>query len=91
MSLTIQLPPKIATLLRKKAAKKGLPAGDYVRTLIEREVAPPRLSSKSSSHTTKHKAWKAAFHSWLGSHGRVAAPTVPLEALRRENLYEDCR
>ena len=47
MSLTIQLPPKIATLLRKKAARKGLAAGDYVRTLIEREVAPLRLSSKS--------------------------------------------
>jgi hypothetical protein len=91
MSLTILLSQEIEALLRKKAAKKGLAAGDYVRTLIEREVAPPQLSGKSPSRAAKQKVWREAFRSWLGSHGHVAGPTVPLEALRRENLYEDCR
>jgi hypothetical protein len=91
MSLTIQLPPGIETLLRKKAARKGLAAGDYVRTLIEREVAPPQLPGKSPSRAAEQKVWRQAFRSWLRSHGHVAGPIVPLEALRRENLYEDCR
>jgi hypothetical protein len=39
--------------------------------------------------TATQEEWERAFDAWVESHRDLMAPVIPLDALRRENLYDD--
>jgi hypothetical protein len=89
MTLTIDLPPHMEEQLVSEARKRGLAPTDYARRLIESQLPPTKPEEQSLWETLSTEAWIRAFQEWVDSHDYVTAPPIPLEALRRENLYED--
>lgn len=85
MDLQIHLIPEAAESLRAKAAQAGQPPEEYAAELLQSILAPatepPQLSDEE---------WERAFAEAEAFFASLPqAPVIPLEALRRENLYED--
>jgi plasmid stability protein len=87
MALTINVPPEVEARLREEAAKRGQDAAEYAGALLTQMLGPGHL--KSFAETATQEEWQRAFEAWVASHHDLTAPVISLEALRRENLYED--
>jgi hypothetical protein len=72
--------------LHEEAARRGQDAAEYVKALVEDRLRP---TSRPFHETATKAEWRRAFLAWVNSHGDITAPPIPLEILRRENLYED--
>jgi hypothetical protein len=89
MTVMIELPPELETRLQQEAAKLGMNSHEYARLLIERQLPATPSAAGSLWETLTPAEWVRAFDEWVNSHDYITAPPIPLEALRRENLYED--
>jgi len=89
MGLTIELPGELEERLRRSAAEEGMDVRDYTRHLIEQGLAADRETPGSLWHSLGATEWCRRFQEWAVSHAHSTAPVIPLEALRREHLYED--
>ncbi|MBC7795940.1 MAG: hypothetical protein H7Z37_03595 [Pyrinomonadaceae bacterium] len=93
MTVTIQLKPETEKLLTEKASQEGLDIETFLQSFIENylqtEVSQEVKREKPFHETATKEEWLAEFHKWVDSHGDKDYPSIPDEALRRENMYED--
>jgi tryptophan synthase alpha subunit len=94
VTLIIDGPSEVEEKFRQMAARRGLTPIELARALVEREA----LASADARETgatvlmpapvliPEEKA--AAFLEWASRH-RTDIPVVPMEAMLRDNLYED--
>lgn len=86
MTLTIDFPPELEGLLREEAKRHGQDPAGYVRSIVEARLRPSPIPP---ARKRSKQEWRQGFLAWVESHRDIDAPVIPLEALRRENLYED--
>lgn len=90
MTVTIKLKPEIEKRLAEKAKKNGLPIETFIEVFIEENLEEETKEKEKPFHETATKEeWQAEFRKWIDSHKGKNYPSIPDEALRRENLYED--
>ena len=90
MTVTIELKPEIEKRLAKEADKKGLPIETFIEVFIEENLEEEKEEKEKPFYETATKEeWRAEFRKWLDSHKGKNYPSIPDEALRRENMYED--
>ena len=94
MTVTIELKPEIEKRLAEKAKKNGLPIETFVEVFIEdnlKDEAETLTEEKEKPfyETATKEEWRAEFRKWMDSHKGKNYPSIPDEALRRENMYED--
>jgi hypothetical protein len=85
MTLMIDVSPELEIRLKAEAARLGQETGDYARGLLESILLH---RPEDALYDASLDEWKRAFREWGRAH-RTDTPPIPLEALRRENLYED--
>ncbi len=92
MTLTLELPEGIENYLEKEAAKQGLSPSEYALRALLRDLDIPAPAAAGGPRpfyeTASHEEWVRAFREWAASHDQTTPP-IPLEALRRENMYDD--
>jgi hypothetical protein len=86
MSLVINLAPDVETRLRDEAARRGQNPTELASSLLSEMFGP---EARPFHETATPEEWDRAFMQWVESHRADSAPVIPLEALRREHLYED--
>ena len=94
MTVIIELKPETEKRLAEKAKQNGLPIETFIEVFIEDNLDEETENSaeekeKSFSKTATTEEWLAEFHRWVDSHKDRNYPSIPDEALRRENMYED--
>lgn len=95
MTLTFELPRDIAARFRDEAARRGVDPVECARALLEERLAPREPVDEAKQpprpfyETATTEEWLREFHAFLEDLRDLDAPVIPLEALRRENLYED--
>ncbi len=92
MTVTIELKPEIEKRLAKKAEENGVPIENYLEVFIEDSLAEETedgSKKKPFYETATAEEWIAEFETWIDSHKDKNYPSIPDEALRRENMYED--
>jgi hypothetical protein len=89
VTLTIDIAPDVVNRLQELAMRRGLPVAEYAKAVLEREAFHARAPEERPLHETlTPDEWADTFLQWAASHRTDTRP-VPLEALRRESLYED--
>lgn len=93
MTLTIDLSPETEAHLQAEAARLGLDARRFAQNVLEERFGgiPADASGQDGQppmYARSLEEWKRAFRQWGEAHDRDT-PEIPLEALRREYLYED--
>ena len=91
MSVTIELKPETEKRLAEKAKQNGLPIETFIEVFIEDnlEETEDKPKEKPFHETATKEEWLTEFHRWVDSHQDKNYPSIPDEALRRENMYED--
>ncbi len=92
MALSLDLPPELEARLRDEAARRGRDVADFARFLLEcslRVPGSPPAPERPFYETATDEEWLREFHDFLEEFRDNDAPPIPLEALRRENIYED--
>ena len=87
MTLALELTPEMEEQLRQEAARQGQPLEAYA--LARLQVPQPSTEPRPFYETATPEEWEREFRAWVASHDYVTAPVIPMEALRRENMYED--
>ena len=88
--MTLQLTPELEEQVREQAAQQGREAEAYALSLLQGALTQSsEARTRPFYETATQEEWEREFRAWAGSHTYNTAPIVPLEALRRENLYED--
>jgi hypothetical protein len=87
MVLNINIAPEVERRLREEAAKHGQDAAEYASALLSQILTAG--ASTRFYETATHEEWERAFDAWVESHRDLTAPVIPLDALRRESMYED--
>jgi hypothetical protein len=85
MTLTIEVPPEVESRLREEAARRGQETEEYVGVLLSELFG---VLARPFYETATPEAWARAFREWAAGHD-TTTPPIPLEALRREHMYED--
>jgi hypothetical protein len=88
MTLTIDVAPETEKALEVQAKRAGVPVEAYVADLLREQaiqVAEDNATAEKSVEELSFDEWVALFNSRTLYYG----PPIPLEALRRENLYDD--
>ncbi len=91
MILTIELKPETEKRLAEKAKQNGLPIETFIEVFIEDNLEETGDKPKEKNFREKmtKEEWRAEFRKWMDSHKGKNYPSIPDEALRRENMYED--
>ena len=92
MALTLELEPPLEQRLHEVAARRGMTVEQYARQVLEGLMtAQAELDRKDLPfyETATPEEWDREFDAFLASFDDVMVPEIPLEALRREYLYED--
>ena len=84
MTLTLELTPERERQLQQEATKRGQDPGTYALSLLQSAMTATTLYEQRT-----HEERTRAFLDWVASHVDTSAPPIPMEALRRENPYED--
>jgi len=84
--MTVALEPDLEHEIRLQAAAQGQDADAYLRQLVQAALRSPVPAIIRSKLTTED--FLASWHRWAASHDQTA-PSLPDEALRRENMYDD--
>lgn len=87
MTLILELPLEREQQLREEAAQHGQTLEDYALARLL-ATAPP-VEPRPFYETATPEEWEQEFRSWAASHTDSTVPVIPMEALRRENMYED--
>ncbi len=90
MNLTLELPPEMSDRLRDEADRHGLSVEDYARRLLQESLMtavsePPATARQPLTD----EEWEREVQAFEEECADIDAPEIPLEALRRENMYED--
>jgi hypothetical protein len=85
MTITIDVLPEVEARLREEAARRGQQTEEFVSSLLSEMF---RATTEPFYQTATPQEWARAFREWAASHD-TTAPPIPLESLRRENMYED--
>lgn len=83
MTLTLELTPEMERQLQQEAARRGQETQTYALSLLQSALPEPSYETRTPEERNR------VFLEWVGSHVDTSAPPIPLEALRRENMYED--
>jgi hypothetical protein len=95
-TITIDLPPDLALRVAHEATERKQQLPEYVAQLVgkhfasdgrRQELGP--AGRRAFHETASFEEWDQAFLEWVVGHEDIQAPPIPLEALRRENMYED--
>jgi hypothetical protein len=92
MALTLELEPPLEQRLHEMAARRGLTAEQYARSVLEGLLtaqAEPDRNDLPFYDSATPEEWDREFDAFLATFEDVTAPEIPLETLRREYLYED--
>jgi hypothetical protein len=87
MTLILELTPELEQQLRQEAAQRGQALEEYALTRLQKPQ--PSTEDRPFYETATPEEWEREFRAWAASHDYITAPVIPMEALRRENLYED--
>lgn len=88
MSLVIEVPPDLERRLRGDAERRGVPVEEYAHELLAR-YQPVPAPGEPIYERAGTEEWSRAFHELVDSFADVQAPPIPLDALRRESMYDD--
>lgn len=88
MSLVIDVPPDVERRLQVEAERQGMPIEQYARELLA-QWRPATTPDVPFYERATSEEWSRAFHDLIDSFGDIQAPPIPLEALRRESMYDD--
>ncbi len=83
MTVTIELKPEIENFLRTKASKNGVKFETFIESYIEENIVEEEPKSATKSIAERREK----FNKWIESHKDKGYPSIPDEALRRENMY----
>jgi hypothetical protein len=78
--------------MRAEAAKRGVDAEGYARTLLRNVLSSLAHTGGQDLLfyiTATPDEWTREFHAFVQSFDDVTAPPIPEDALRRESLYQD--
>jgi hypothetical protein len=93
MTLKLEFPPELESRLRKEAAKRGMSVDQCAQLLLQDQLALTTETSTPDVRALRKTPEESlrAFHELLDfiKSLNIPAPSIPAEALRRENLYED--
>ena len=94
-TITIDLPPDLALRVADEATQRKQQLPEYVAQLVgkhldsDRRQQELRPADRRPFHeTASFEEWDEAVLEWVVGHEDIQAPPIPLEALRRENMYE---
>jgi hypothetical protein len=79
MTIKVELPPEIETSLAALAAEQGMALPDYLKHLLEEQVASRRAASLSPSE--RARIWRES------AKGLPHTPPLSDEAVSRESFY----
>lgn len=83
MTLTIELTPEKEKVLRREAARRGMPIADYAKAILE-----DRLPDGKAATSADPEDRARAFQEWAESHN-INNPLLAEEALRRDNIHKE--
>ena len=89
--IALELDQETETLLREVASKRGLTAEQYAMMVLEVLIKTRTESSEQEIPfylTATDEEWEKQLQDWIDEFD-ASVPTLPDEALRRENMYED--
>ena len=91
MTVTIELKPETKKRLAEKAKKNGLPIETFIEIFIEDKLdeTDEKPEEKTFRQAMSKEDWRIEFRKWMNSHKGKNYPSIPDEALRRENMYEE--
>ncbi len=98
MTLHIELSPELANRLEAEAARRGIAPGDLARSSLEAAFPPIKPDDPSAPYDPDDLAsrgpitpeeWERESEALDRELADLDLPEIPMEALRRENLYED--
>ena len=92
MTVTIELKPETEKRIQERAKRRGKAIEAYLEDFIEENIveeSDKREKERPFHETATKEEWLVEFHRWLDSHKDKNYPSIPDEALRRENMYED--
>lgn len=90
MTFTIELKPETQRLIEFRAEKNGVKVEAYLEEFIEESMGQQCGEAETTIDVNARKSeWKERFNKWLESHKDKGYPSIPDDALRRENMYED--
>lgn len=84
MKQTIEISSDTAAIVESQAKLVGLSVDDYIKSLMPNEIG--HKIAKTPHRSVRSKSRVKAFQAWIDGQ-RSEAPPIPLESLRRENLY----
>jgi len=82
MAFTLQLDPEMERTLAEQAQSQGISMADYIRQILERQLAVLRSEQKLNE-----EAFEAALDAMTVYSDRI--PVLPLSAFRRDEIYRD--
>lgn len=81
-----QISPETIALIESQAKLAGLSIDDYLKTLMPSGKGNEDLEDRPLHETATPQELANAISKWAKSHSSDA-PAIPLESLRREDLY----
>ena len=81
-----QISPETIALIESQAKLAGLSIDDYLKSLMPNGIGNENLEERPLYETATPQELAEAISKWAKSHA-ADAPAIPLESLRREDLY----
>lgn len=89
MTLTIELTPEQEARLRQEATRQGLETEEYARRLFTNVLSLQVTQEEFRWEVASPQERVDAFRAMIDSIAKFNAPSISLEALRRENMYAE--
>jgi hypothetical protein len=85
MTLNLNVTPELENRLREEAARKGIPAEEYARMLLEEQLLNRPQPSEPGKTTPQERKQRLSY--WIESNRGL--PTLPDEAFQRASFYDE--
>lgn len=93
MTLNLELSADLAEKLNVEVNRRGIPAEDVVRLVLDGKIVmtpePHAWAGDTTSGEPTEEERDAAFEEFLRLSDELPGADIPAEMLRREHLYED--
>jgi len=83
MTLTLDMTPELEHRLREAAARKGIPAEEYARMLLEEGLLNGPQAAEPGAATSEDR--KQRLSHWIEANRGL--PSLPEEAFQRTSFY----